>query len=218
MKVKNIVLALTLAALGLVVNSTSTQTLASSTESYMLSKASTSSSAKLYTQSMKAGYAAFKKKDYKTALTNFKKALSLRPGDKYATQGIRNVQKYVVATPKRSSRKTSQGSGRQTSGLARKLVEKYIDSITNKGYSGTYYWCSQHEQFKSSFFAPKSARILDVSEYGKGASATIQLESTNQGGIPIRGNWKILMEKERKPERAKDFPGGWCIVLISKNN
>ncbi|TYQ27221.1 hypothetical protein PseudUWO311_09505 [Pseudanabaena sp. UWO311] len=45
---------------------------------------------------MKAGYSAYNKKDYKTALTNFQNALSLRPKNVYATKAIQNTEKRIA--------------------------------------------------------------------------------------------------------------------------
>lgn len=48
-----------------------------------------------YTQNMLIGYAAFEKKDYQTALTSFKKAVSERPGDSYAVKAISNTEELI---------------------------------------------------------------------------------------------------------------------------
>jgi TolA-binding protein len=45
---------------------------------------------------MKAGYSAYDKKDYKTALTNFQSALALRPNNVYATKAIHNTEKKIT--------------------------------------------------------------------------------------------------------------------------
>jgi len=45
---------------------------------------------------MQAGYAAYNKKDYKTALTNFNQALALRPKNIYATRAIQNTEKRLA--------------------------------------------------------------------------------------------------------------------------
>jgi hypothetical protein len=49
-----------------------------------------------YDIAMKAGYEAFNKKDYKTALTNFKQALVLRPKNIYATKAIQITEKRLA--------------------------------------------------------------------------------------------------------------------------
>lgn len=50
-----------------------------------------------YDKYMQIGYAANARRDYKNALINFRKALKLRPGDKYASRAISNVSRYAQA-------------------------------------------------------------------------------------------------------------------------
>ena len=52
--------------------------------------------ASAYNTNMEAGYDATEADDYELALQYFNTALSLRPGDYYATQAIRNVQTYLT--------------------------------------------------------------------------------------------------------------------------
>ncbi|AFY61052.1 DUF928 domain-containing protein [Synechococcus sp. PCC 6312] len=49
-----------------------------------------------YNGAMQKGYGLTARRDYQSALVNFKKALSLRPGDRYATVAISNVQAYIA--------------------------------------------------------------------------------------------------------------------------
>jgi tetratricopeptide (TPR) repeat protein len=49
-----------------------------------------------YDRDMRIGYHATRKRDYQTALINFRRALQQRPGDAYATQAIRNVTSYIA--------------------------------------------------------------------------------------------------------------------------
>ncbi|PZV00871.1 MAG: hypothetical protein DCF32_16970 [Leptolyngbya sp.] len=49
-----------------------------------------------YRYAMLAGYSAAEREDYHTALINFRRALTFRPGDRYATAGIRNMQTYIA--------------------------------------------------------------------------------------------------------------------------
>jgi hypothetical protein len=49
-----------------------------------------------YTNAMLAGYSAAERKDYHTALINFRRALTFRPGDRYATAAIRNMETYIA--------------------------------------------------------------------------------------------------------------------------
>lgn len=48
-----------------------------------------------YDRFMRIGYAAAQKRDYQTALINFRRALQARPEDTYALQGIQNVSSYI---------------------------------------------------------------------------------------------------------------------------
>jgi hypothetical protein len=45
---------------------------------------------------MLAGYSAADRGDYHTALINFQRALAVRPGDRYATAAIRNMETYIA--------------------------------------------------------------------------------------------------------------------------
>jgi hypothetical protein len=63
---------------------------ASTTDNTKASSSSTANSA--YDRYMRAGYEVSQKKDYQTALENFKKALAERPSDRYAQQAIQNME------------------------------------------------------------------------------------------------------------------------------
>ena len=49
-----------------------------------------------YDTFIKIAYKAYDKKDYNTALINFRRALTSRPNDKYATIGIQNSEKGLA--------------------------------------------------------------------------------------------------------------------------
>lgn len=49
-----------------------------------------------YDRYMQAGYEATQKKEYQTALKEFKRALAQRPDDRYAAQALENVKKYLT--------------------------------------------------------------------------------------------------------------------------
>ncbi len=49
-----------------------------------------------YRTAMLSAYAAAERQDYHTALINFRRALAARPGDRYATAGIRNMETYIA--------------------------------------------------------------------------------------------------------------------------
>lgn len=50
-----------------------------------------------YDRYMRLAYDETHKRDYQSALINFQRALDERPGDHYASQGIRNVSSYIAA-------------------------------------------------------------------------------------------------------------------------
>ncbi|NJL49722.1 MAG: hypothetical protein HC929_22690 [Leptolyngbyaceae cyanobacterium SM2_5_2] len=52
--------------------------------------------AQRYTQAMLVGYAAAEQGDYHTALINFRRALKVRPGDRYASAAIRNMETSIA--------------------------------------------------------------------------------------------------------------------------
>jgi hypothetical protein len=54
------------------------------------------SDAAAYDRFMQQGYQATRQRDYATALTHFQQALQARPGDAYATQALRNVERYLA--------------------------------------------------------------------------------------------------------------------------
>jgi hypothetical protein len=59
-------------------------------------KQSRAARSQAYTTAMLSAYAAAERRDYHTALINFRRALSARPGDRYATAGIRNMETYIA--------------------------------------------------------------------------------------------------------------------------
>lgn len=48
-----------------------------------------------YNAAMQKGYSFTARRDYQSALINFRKALSIRPGDRFATVAMSNVQAYI---------------------------------------------------------------------------------------------------------------------------
>ena len=62
-------------------------------------------SAERYEQAMRIGYAATEQQDYQTALINFRRALEVRPGDRYATIAISNVESYIERIRAEEARK-----------------------------------------------------------------------------------------------------------------
>lgn len=82
-----------------------------------------------YDQHMSNGYVATAKRKYKSALINFRQALSLRPNDRYALQAIDNVSRYVNAlrsdriyVPRNTGAPNNLGSGGSTGcGIGEKM-------------------------------------------------------------------------------------------------
>ncbi len=65
-----------------------------------------------YTNAMLAAYGAAERQDYHTALINFRRALAARPGNRYATAGIRNMETYI-ARDRREAAKRAEIAQRQ---------------------------------------------------------------------------------------------------------
>ncbi|MBC1225447.1 hypothetical protein GNF10_35340 [Nostoc sp. UCD121] len=88
------------------------------------------------------------------------------------------------------------------------VMNSYIQLVLS-GEKGDKYFCSPEDV--STFFAPRSAKVLNIGdEYtsaggGRGAYVTVQMESSNKGGSPIINNWKFVMQKSK---------GTWCIGTI----
>jgi tetratricopeptide (TPR) repeat protein len=104
-----------------------------------------------YDRYMKAGYDAVNKKDYQTALINFRKALSERPNDAYATLAALNVETYIkrdrATSPSPSPSPNSSPSQSQFSPSAPSITqEQAVNLITE--------WL----QAKQQIFAPPFAR------------------------------------------------------------
>ncbi|MEB3288354.1 MAG: hypothetical protein VKI82_00465 [Leptolyngbya sp.] len=59
-------------------------------------KDNASTAAQRYRTAMIVGYAAAEEGDYHTALINFRRALAARPGDRYATAAIQNMETYIA--------------------------------------------------------------------------------------------------------------------------
>jgi len=73
----------------------------------------TDTAADRYTQAMLIGYAAEEQGDYQTALINFRRALSERPGDSYALRAIANVESYLAAERRELARQQRLATLRQ---------------------------------------------------------------------------------------------------------
>ena len=66
------------------------------TQAYPVAQVDTAQVASDYNRYMKLGYTATAKRDYSTALINFRRAQRTRPGDHYAKNAVQNVSSYVA--------------------------------------------------------------------------------------------------------------------------
>lgn len=131
---------------------------------------------------------------------------------------VKDSSPNVLSSPSPAPVALSSPASNPATESARKIVENYLDDVVNKGNSGTSYWCSQSKDLESSFFSPRSARILKVSEGKTTSIVTIQLDSSNKGGMPITNNWEIYLEKEQDASLANSLPGGFCVGMIGKQS
>ncbi|MEB3279008.1 MAG: hypothetical protein VKK42_08845 [Lyngbya sp.] len=125
---------------------------------------------------------------------------------------VSNSPQQPTNNPQPSNPPTSP-QPQPVSGSATDFMNAYLNYIANKGMSGYGYWCKSSESLMSSLFSPRSFQILDVMEYGNSASATVRIDSSNKGGLPITVNWDFYLKKE--PSLVEGLPGGWCIALMS---
>lgn len=153
-----------------------------------------------------------------------------------SAQTKRDRPTNIVATTPRPSpqsaqpaRSTSQASAAMT---AQEFLESiYFHRVINQGYSGGTLWCASSEILETSFFSPRSYEILNITEHGQGASATVRIESSNRGGQPIINNWSFYLKKEQttternylqqnSPVTAQAWRnsiGGWCVAMINES-
>ena len=108
------------------------------------------------------------------------------------------------------------------------FLTNYLDSITTSGLSGTARWCSEKEILSTSLFSPRSYEIIDFKETGDTANATVRIESSNKGGMPIIQNWSFFLSTgetvlERDQRKDGDIEGAdktnadfqnWCIAMV----
>lgn len=66
------------------------------TQTYPVNQIYTAQVTSDYNRYMRLGYTATAKRDYPTALINFRRAERTRPGDRYAINAVRNVSSYVA--------------------------------------------------------------------------------------------------------------------------
>jgi hypothetical protein len=88
-------------------NSVSNKFLAQSLTIEQKNKSASSADNSNYDRHMQAGYEAFDRKDYKTALDNFSKALAERPDNLYARQAAQNAETQLQLLEERTNNNNS---------------------------------------------------------------------------------------------------------------
>ncbi|KKD35465.1 hypothetical protein [Limnoraphis robusta] len=128
---------------------------------------------------------------------------------------VSNSAQQPTNNPQPSNPPTSP-QPQPVSGSATDFMNAYLNDIVNKGSYGYGYWCKSSEILSSRLFSPRNFQVLDVNEYdnGNSASATVRIDSSNKGGMPITQNWRFYLDKETDPSAVEGLPGGWCIALM----
>jgi hypothetical protein len=143
----------------------------------------------------------------KNAKNNWKQAINFLQAIPSNTNVSNEAKKKIPDYTKNYQSVSSKLEEKTASETVNKFIEEYIFNIT-KGNGGYDYFCN--ESYPSSFFAPRSATILQTNIYqgGQDGNVVIRLDSSNKGGMNITADWTLYMEKEA---------GKWCIKLISEN-
>jgi hypothetical protein len=147
-------------------------------------------------------------------ITEFKKRLELAKSKVKSSPTNSSINDSVKIS--RNSQESSNPGVFQQENLigADIFLTDYLNYITTKGGtgSGTGYFCKETENLASSLFSPTDYKILDVSEHGENASASVRISSSNKGGSPIVADWNFYIKKgEAIIDHQK---GGWCIALL----
>lgn len=126
----------------------------------------------------------------------------------------------LASTPKAVARKPS-AQPLSSQAAVRQILSSYIQSIITNGGNGYEFFCADARGAETSFFAPRSAKIINISDAsetvggGLGIYATLRIESSNKGGSPIINDFVFVMAKDAK--NAKGLPGNWCIGFIKND-
>lgn len=142
-------------------------------------------------------------------------SLPSNPTEQSVQPQVSNSPQQPTNNPQPSNPPTSP-QPQSVSGSATDFMNAYLNDIVNKGSYGYGYWCKSSEILSSRLFSPRNFQILDVNEYenGNAASATVRIDSSNKGGMPITQNWRFYLDKETDPSAVEGLPGGWCIALM----
>jgi hypothetical protein len=118
--------------------------------------------ANAYNQYMQLGYDATRQRDYPVALNYFKQARQQRPGDRYATAAVRNIEGYItrdrqaarqgrsrlafttpIGTPSRRVPGASRGGCKQGKEPLTALIPEIDPQLTTAGYPVFFFFIPQ---------------------------------------------------------------------------
>ena len=171
-----------------------------------------------------SNYALAQKKatEYQWSLASAKQqAVKPAPSLESTTVKQRSAQEASApantSTPKKVVQKLSAPPF-SAQAAVKQILSSYAQAITTNGGNGHEFFCADASGAETSFFAPRSAKILNISDEsetvggGRGIYATLRIESSNKGGLPIINDFVFVMAKDSK--NAKGLPGNWCIAFI----
>lgn len=151
----------------------------------------------------------------KQKISEFKKNLELA-NSKAKSSPTNQAMNDLVEVSDNKGVSNSEAAQSEAPVSAEAFLTDYLNYITTKGGSGsgTGYFCKETENLASSLFSPREYKILDVSDFGESASASVRINSSNRGGSPIVADWSFYMKKGESV--IGYIKGGWCLSLISE--
>jgi hypothetical protein len=150
-------------------------------------------------------------------LTEYKKNLTLAQNRKKRTvSAAAPVVEPLVTISSVAAPSTKASSATTTAPVTRAkaaapsmsdFLEEYMDAVVNRGSSGSEYWCSQSKQFESSFFSPRSWRLLNThtAPNGRGVvspSSLIRVTRVDRKSQLIGSSWS---KKKRTKQKLKAY-------------
>ncbi|MCX7592673.1 MAG: DUF928 domain-containing protein [Fischerella sp.] len=172
-----------------------------------------------YDQYMQLGYAEAQKRNYRKALSFFKQAQQVRPGDKYATRAISNVTGYInrnrrpplvfnVGNPSRTIAAATRGGCFNKEQSPIPLIPSDQETLqTTAEYPSLFFYVPQIQQAKGLELV-----IRDDSKFE--TLQKISLNPSGKAGI-VRVN---LTSKTGKPlEPNKQYTWGFSVICNFQN-
>ncbi len=123
-----------------------------------------------------------------------------------------SIKKYVVsqsvpvaATPSTSSvTPTVLKSADTAEDKIRKCIKGLMQE-QEKGETGYEYW--KYRNLAKMFYSPTDWKIVELYVYGECAGVKVRIDSSTQGGMPIRKTWYFSMENDN----------GWKVATVVEN-